>query len=192
MGDAPWRWVELDARLSSRIRLSPPAVGMGFNDRMLWITAVILAHSGDSWLCMAVFGLVWLIGGHDARRLAVLFAAAVVLQALIIFPLKQAIRRERPQGEWGSIYRTIDPHSFPSGHATRAALLVVLAFGLGSAPAWLGWALLAWAPLVSLARVGTGVHYLTDVLGGILIGLLMGAAFLTIQGFVAQMLVFLV
>ena len=187
---------ELDAHLSSRMRLAPPGAQRSIAGRLAWYAAVVLAHSGDSWLCMAAFGLVWLAGWNGspggspaASRLAVLFAAAVVIQALIIFPLKQAIRRERPAGEWGSIYRTIDPHSFPSGHATRVALLVVLGFGLG--PAWLGWALLVWAPLVALARVATGVHYLTDILGGLLIGLLMGFAFLAIHPTVAGLLWFL-
>ena len=43
-------------------------------------------------------------------------------------------------------------------------LLAVLALGLG--PAWFGWLLLAWAPLVILARVAMGVHYLSDVIAG--------------------------
>jgi membrane-associated phospholipid phosphatase len=34
--------------------------------------------------------------------------------------------------------------------------------------------LLAWAPLVALARVAMGVHYLSDVLVGLAIGLVMG------------------
>ena len=51
-------------------------------------------------------------------------------------------------------------------------MLVVVGFWLG--PAWLGWVLLVWAPLVTLARVAMGVHYLSDVVIGALFGLLMG------------------
>jgi membrane-associated phospholipid phosphatase len=54
------------------------------------------------------------------------------------------------------------------------ALLLVLAAALG--PAWLAWLLLAWAPLVALARVAMGVHYLSDVIGGAAVGLLVGLA----------------
>src|SRR5690606_13684493 len=104
---------------------------------------------------------------------------AVVVQALTIFPVKQAIRRERPQGEWGSIYRSVDPHSFPSGHAARATLLAVMAIGLG--PLWFAVAMLIWAPLVSLARVTTGVHYVSDILAGTRIGALMGLGMLALR-----------
>ena len=106
-------------------------------------------------------------------------AIAVVLQALVIFAVKQAIRRERPRGEWGGIYRSIDPHSFPSGHATRAVLLAVVAVGLG--PAWFGLLLAIWAPLVCVARVATGVHFLSDVVVGAVIGALMGLLVLALQ-----------
>jgi undecaprenyl-diphosphatase len=35
-----------------------------------------------------------------------------------------------------------------------------------------------WAPLVGLARVAMGVHYLSDVLAGAVLGALMGVAVL--------------
>jgi undecaprenyl-diphosphatase len=183
------RLIELDARLSSRVRLQLPERSAGLRRGLLWWTAVLLAHSGDSWLCIGAFGLVWLLTSGEWHRSAALFVLAIGVQALIIFPLKQLIRRERPQGEWGSIYRSVDPHSFPSGHATRAFLLAVMAMGLG--PQWFALAMVVWAPLVSLARVATGVHYLTDVLGGAVIGLLMGLVVLALRGPITQLLPFL-
>jgi undecaprenyl-diphosphatase len=51
-------------------------------------------------------------------------------------------------------------------------MLVVMAIGLG--PAWLAVLLIIWAPLVSLARVAMGLHYLSDVLAGMALGLIMG------------------
>jgi len=53
-------------------------------------------------------------------------------------------------------------------------MLAVLAAALG--PAWLAWLLLVWAPLVALARVAMGVHYLSDVIVGALLGLVVGLA----------------
>jgi undecaprenyl-diphosphatase len=93
---------------------------------------------------------------------------------VLVFAIKFTVRRRRPEGEWGQVYRKTDPHSFPSGHAARAALLAVLAIGLG--PPWLGLLLAVWAPLVMLARVAMGVHYLSDVLAGALLGGLVGLA----------------
>jgi undecaprenyl-diphosphatase len=96
--------------------------------------------------------------------------------AVVVLTIKRVVRRQRPAGEWGAIYRATDPHSFPSGHAARMALLVVLAAALG--PAWFAWLLLFWAPLVALARVAMGVHYLSDIIGGALLGLAAGGLLL--------------
>jgi undecaprenyl-diphosphatase len=93
--------------------------------------------------------------------------------------VKFSVRRRRPEGEWGAIYRKTDPHSFPSGHAARAAMLAMLAAGLG--PSWFSLLLALWAPLVILARVAMGVHYLSDVLAGALFGLLLGGFFLFVS-----------
>jgi undecaprenyl-diphosphatase len=72
------------------------------------------------------------------------------------------------------LYRRTDPHSFPSGHASRAAALtlVVLARGLP----WPGLALAVWSLLVGFSRVALGVHYLLDVAAGYLLGLAIGGA----------------
>jgi len=86
--------------------------------------------------------------------------------------LKLIVRRQRPEGEWGAIYRNTDPHSFPSGHAARAILLAVLGLGLG--PLWFAVVLVIWGPLVALARVAMGVHFLSDVLAGGFLGLMIG------------------
>jgi undecaprenyl-diphosphatase len=99
-------------------------------------------------------------------------AGGTVGLALVVLAIKFTIRRRRPEGEWGAIYRNTDPHSFPSGHAARAAMLAVLALVVG--PAWLGVVLVIWGLLVSLARVWMGVHYLSDIIAGILLGILAG------------------
>jgi len=93
-----------------------------------------------------------------------------------VLSIKFLVRRKRPEGEWGGMYRKTDPHSFPSGHAARAILIAVLVTVLG--PTWLIVVLWIWAPLVCLARVVMGVHYLTDILAGMLTGLLAGVGIL--------------
>ena len=97
-----------------------------------------------------------------------------IITAGLVFGIKLAVRRRRPAGEWGAFYRRTDPHSFPSGHAARMAMLAAAGFTLGHP--WFGLALTVWAPLVSLARVAMGVHYVSDVIGGLLIGVVAGCA----------------
>ena len=153
-----------DANLTDQMRLRPGVRG--------WKAMSFLAHSGDSWFWLAGLGLVWLLGTPDWRRLAAILAVSLVFEAVLVLSIKLMIRRRRPEGEWGGIYRATDPHSFPSGHAARAALLAVMAMALG--PAWFGWLVVLWSPVVAAARVLMGVHYVSDVVVGYLLGLLVG------------------
>ena len=134
--------------------------------------AVVLAHSGDSWFWILGLGFLWWFGDAYWKRLAVVMLIGIVLTALVVMAIKFTVRRSRPEGEWGRIYRSTDPHSFPSGHAARSTMLAVLALGMG--PLWLGLTMLVWAPLVGLARTIMGVHYPSDILAGMVLGTLLG------------------
>lgn len=134
--------------------------------------ATVMAHSGDSWFWLLGLGLVALGLEGDWRRWGLQLAAIIVTAAALVLLLKFSVRRRRPEGEWGEIYRRTDPHSFPSGHAVRSVMLAVLAVGWG--PPWLAVTLLLWAPLVVMARVAMGVHFLSDVVAGALLGLALG------------------
>lgn len=163
------RWLDWDAAWTQRLRLAE-------QPGLLRYLAILFAHSGDSWFWALGLGLTWWLGSPAWRlRVQVIFFSILALACLVLV-IKFTVRRQRPAGEWGRIYRRTDPHSFPSGHAARSALIAVLALGLG--PAWFGWIALAWAPLVTLARVAMGVHYLSDVLAGALLGVILGIALL--------------
>jgi undecaprenyl-diphosphatase len=158
---------ELDARLSASLRIAEkPGTQRS--------VAAFLAHSGDSWFWGMALVAIWFFSGSFWKQWAVLMLGNISALAALVMGLKFIFRRRRPQGEWGGIYRNTDPHSFPSGHAARAFLIAVLATGLG--PAGLAVALWGWAPLVSLARVAMGVHYISDVVAGSILGILLGLA----------------
>ena len=141
---------------------------------LLRSVAVVLAHSGDSWFWGAAMLVLWFVGSTTWQKWAVYQLWWVSILAAFVMALKFLIKRRRPEGDWGAIYRNTDPHSFPSGHAARAFLIALLASLLG--PAELGAALWVWAPLVALARVAMGVHYLSDVAAGAIVGLGVAAA----------------
>ncbi len=157
--------LELDARLSDRLRVAE-------RPGLFRTLAAILAHSGDSWFWGLGLALTWLAGAPFWKHWALVVFGGIGGLAALVLIIKFSVKRRRPEGEWGLLYRSTDPHSFPSGHAARAFLLAVLAIGLG--PAWLALLLCLWAPLVSLARVAMGVHYFSDVLAGMLLGILIG------------------
>ncbi len=163
------RLLQADAAASQRLRVAE-------QPGPLRSLAVFLGHSGDSWFWFAGLLLLWLFGDAGWKYRAGFLCIAILGTALIVMALKFTIRRRRPEGDWGQIYRKTDPHSFPSGHAARGLLIGVVAWGLG--PLWFGLVLLLWGPLVGLARVAMGVHYVSDVLAGWLVGLVMGLVWL--------------
>ncbi len=134
--------------------------------------AMVFAHSGDSWFWGLGMVILWLLGNPFWKKWAFYELFWISVLAAVVMTLKFIIRRRRPEGEWGAIYRNTDPHSFPSGHAARSFLIALLATFLG--PSWLVVVLWVWAPLVSVARVAMGLHYLSDVVAGLMIGLLAG------------------
>ncbi len=158
-----------DDILSRRLRVAE-------SPGILRTVAAIFAHSGDSWFWIAGLALVWFWGDGDWKARSFVLFVGVVVTAVLVMAMKFTIRRKRPEGEWGSIYRATDPHSFPSGHAARAAMLAILGSSFGIF--WFGLTLAIWAPLVSLARVAMGLHYLSDIIAGMIIGLLIGAGVL--------------
>jgi undecaprenyl-diphosphatase len=111
---------------------------------------------------------------YRRRFEAVLVVASLGTSVLLVFALKTAIGRVRPalwdtQWFWGS--------SFPSGHTTNTAA-VSTALALALARIWprsAGWAMaaaLAWTSLVALSRMVLGVHWPSDVLAALCLGML--------------------
>lgn len=157
--------LDLDARLSAQMRVAE-------RPGLIRTLAVFLAHSGDSWFWWAGLLLLWWLGNPFWKPWALTVLLSIIALAAVVLAIKFIIRRRRPEGEWGGLYRKTDPHSFPSGHAARVVLISFLALGLG--PLWLGVVICIWAPLVALARVAMGVHYLSDIIGGFGFGALAG------------------
>lgn len=162
--------LDLDNRLSNQMRVAE-------KPGALRAMAVFFAHSGDSWFWAIGLFALWLSGNAFWKEWAAVQFGSISLLAVMVLVIKFRVKRVRPAGEWGRIYRHADPHSFPSGHAARAFLLATIASGLG--PAWLAALLWCWAPLVALARVAMGVHFLSDILAGALLGIVV--AWLVLQ-----------
>lgn len=116
----------------------------------------------------------WLLAlGLAARRrfdLALPLAAALVATDGLVFALKEAFARARPDG--GMFGAT--GFAFPSGHAARAGMGAALAAGLGLPRPWVLLAL-AFAAAVALLRVAARAHWPTDVLAGLALGTAVGA-----------------
>ncbi|MCS6908264.1 MAG: phosphatase PAP2 family protein [Anaerolineales bacterium] len=158
------RLKEWDQRLSDSLRIDK-------SQTRLKRFVALLAHSGDSWFWLLGLGIISVFF-PALRPTAFQYATSIFALALLVFAIKLLVKRRRPRGEWGAVYRRTDPHSFPSGHAARAVLLAVLGLGLGPLP-W-GLSLAIWAPMASLSRVALGLHYVSDVIAGGILGALIG------------------
>jgi membrane-associated phospholipid phosphatase len=180
------RWLRriltADAWLSKKLRVPEERFFLRF-------LLKFFAHSGDSWFWLAGLFFLWVISQGEWRARAAFLGVGLTAMAAAVILLKFTIRRPRPAGEWGQIYRITDPHSFPSGHAARSAALAVMALALG--PSWFGLVVALWAPWVGISRVALGVHYLSDVVAGWLVGAVMALAALALRPLVMTYLGFL-
>ncbi len=139
-----------------------------------WIFAV-LAHTADTTILFPAAGLIWLFTKDPWKAGAWKAGLALVIGTFLTGLLKLAFKRRRPDGRWGAFDRLVDPHSFPSGHANRAAILAVLAV-IYLSPA-IGAAVVLWALAVGVSRIILGMHYFSDVLAGWLVGIAVAVFF---------------
>jgi undecaprenyl-diphosphatase len=162
-----------DFRLSGRLLgWRPP--------RWFRVFMVSSTRAGDGWLWLAV-GLALAAGGSDGHRVLAAAAVAAGLANVLQVLLKRRVRRTRPcdSDRVGLRVYDVKPlghfpsdrYSFPSGHALNG-------FAIGSviALAFPPFALLVLlvAGSVAASRVVLGLHFLSDVLAGALIGALVG------------------
>ena len=159
--------VALDREWSARFRIPD-------GHRWTRFIALFVAHLGDSPLWAVVSAIVYWRGDTYVRAAVILMAVAVVIAAVLNFAIKNLVRRARPGGYSPLLYsRSMDQHSFPSGHAARVGAVAVT---LSAAYPALWPILLAYALGVAIARVALGSHYLGDVAFGLLLGSLVGGA----------------
>jgi membrane-associated phospholipid phosphatase len=133
----------------------------------VWVNLTIL---GDG-LIAALFMIPFLRKQHQTVW-AMVWAALVF--NIVLHILKAGLDVPRPPHVLPiDTFHLIGPEyhhrSFPSGHTTTAtALAGVIAFGMKSR--WRQLGLLFAAVLIGLSRIGVGVHWPTDVLGGLALG----------------------
>ena len=106
-------------------------------------------------------------------RSLVYWLAAAGFASLALAALKYGLQIPRPP----NAVPGLDPYSFPSGHTLRAMVMygflaVIIARSMRAGWRWLPYSLAGlMIILVALARLYLGVHWLSDVLGSITLGI---------------------
>lgn len=106
---------------------------------------------------------------------------AILVANGAVHALKALIDRERPPVEFQLGHVSGD--SFPSGHAAGAAVVVVVV-SLLCARWWVRATVWIWAVCVMASRLYLGVHWLSDVVAGAVLGAVVGATCWAAAGWV--------
>jgi undecaprenyl-diphosphatase len=138
--------------------------------RWIRLWAIAATRAGDGWLWYLT-GLTVLLFGGNERLTAIAAAGSAAMVGIGIFTaLKKLSGRRRPCEIEPHCWATLlppDQFSFPSGHTITAFAVSVT---LGSFYPALFPALLFFAFSIAISRILLGMHFLSDVVVGALLG----------------------
>lgn len=131
------------------------------------VPARVFDFIGGGWFAVLVVPIGVAVALLVARRpwAASAFILGSALSSGAVQLMKALFGRARPE----DILVPLDSGSFPSGHAANAATVVVL-LALLLRRRWIAVAGSAYVVLMALSRTYLGAHWVTDTVGGILIG----------------------
>ena len=136
---------------------------------------VFITRLGDAGIIWIMLSIVLLLIPKTRKSGAVMVVALVVDVLLCNIVLKNLVARTRPYDVNTGVHLLVaklHDYSFPSGHTAASLASVTALYLAGEKKLW-KFALVL-ACLIAISRLYLYVHYPTDVLGGILFGVISG------------------
>lgn len=146
----------------------------------------LITESGDISYMLALGILLILI--RRTRRVGITLMILLVISTILAGYIKCGVDRDRPEEQYDAIQLPVEisrdtfalfceggfAASYPSGHAVRSMIIaILLAYALSERFPRGAYLLLVYPALVSASRVLVLQHYPTDVIGGLILGVLL-------------------
>ncbi len=149
------------------------AIHVGLNHPVLDIVMLVISSTGLGWV-QGLATLLLLRWKSTKYFVLPLLTTIIVAGLPMAQGLKKLMPRDRPSNLFYSQpHETFFANSFPSGHTTTsfavATMLVLMTRGTKNA--WIGSVAVGWAALVGVSRIYRGIHWPTDVLAGVCMGI---------------------
>jgi len=167
-------------------KIKSPQIYHKYKDTKISVIAKIISYFADPRL-WGVIGIIFTIIGfieQDFTHL-ITFVSAFFQSFLVYYIIKNLMKRERPFKQIENIERldkTGHGFSFPSGHCHHSTILVGLIWLSFYNHLWFIIILLGYNIIVGLSRIILGVHFISDVI----VGVLEGYIFLFIHWFLTK------
>ena len=149
-------------------------VNQWYAPRWIRLWMICATRGGDGWVWYGLGIALLLLGGHTGQIAAVAMIIAAALSISGFLWIKRVAKRRRPchiePHCWAKLLPP-DQFSFPSGH-TMTAFAVSVPVGLAY-PLAAPW-LMGSAILIAASRILLGMHFLSDVVAGFILGAFLG------------------
>jgi undecaprenyl-diphosphatase len=151
----------------------------GLAERWTWLDAVMVALAQPR-VALVPAALIFAYWFWRRRREALIGGAAVagliLLSDFLGARVKHLVMRTRPCWVLDNVQQLVGcggMYSFPSNHAVNTAAAAAFMQVLYPRTGWVSWPVVG---LIGFARVYVGAHFVTDVVGGWVMGAVLGVA----------------